>query len=77
MNEQEDIGASIYRKVKDGLGVALQVLLAAPVKLPAKLLNGARYLVMLLGLLDGLERVKRNQEEADTTEKGQDEQPGT
>ncbi len=42
------------KKLFNKIGQALQVVLLAPVKLPAKLGDGLRYLAMVLGLLETL-----------------------
>ncbi|SEM17832.1 hypothetical protein SAMN05216436_102144 [bacterium A37T11] len=63
MEEPEVKKKSIFQKVKNGLNVAVQVLLAVPVKLPSVLLDGARYVAMLLGLLDALEEEEEEKED--------------
>ncbi len=53
---------TIYQKIKKGLSVVAQVIITAPVKLPAKLLQGAQYLALLIGLLDSMEEEGKQQE---------------
>lgn len=49
--------------VKDGLHLAAQLILASPLKLPLKLVQGAKYVVLAIGLLDGLLSKKTDQDE--------------
>ena len=46
---------SILGRVKQALRAATKVIITAPLKLPAKLVAGARYVALLIGLLDALE----------------------
>ncbi|PPK99387.1 hypothetical protein SAMN05444682_11362 [Parapedobacter indicus] len=48
-------GVSWYQRVKSGLAVAAQAILAAPLKLPPKVVAGARYVALIIGVLDALE----------------------
>jgi len=54
-----------YRKVERVLRVLSRAILAAPVKLPAKVKTGAKYLVLLLGIVSSLEGLKKEEEEDD------------
>ena len=46
---------SWYQRIKSGLAVAAQAILAAPLKLPPKVVAGARYVTLVIGVLDALE----------------------
>lgn len=52
------------KKVLNKIGQALQMVLLAPVKLPAKLGNGLRYLALVLGLLETLLEEEQQQPDA-------------
>lgn len=43
-----------FGTIKRYLATAAQVIIAAPVKLPKKVVAGARYVALVLGLLDAL-----------------------
>ncbi len=58
----------VYRRVKQGLGAAAGLVLAAPLKLPSKVRQGAHYVALLIGLLDALEREKPDSPKAEGTE---------
>ena len=45
----------VLGRVKQALRAATKVIITAPLKLPAKLVAGARYVALLIGLLDALE----------------------
>jgi len=47
--------ASWYQRIKSGLAVAVHAVLAAPLKLPPKVVAGARYVALVIGVLDALE----------------------
>lgn len=49
--------------VKDGLHLAAQLILASPLKLPVKLIQGAKYVVLAISLFDGLLPKKTDQDE--------------
>ncbi len=56
-------GVPWYKKVKLVLQVVSGAILAAPVKLPEKLKAGAKYMALLLGIVDSLEQGKNKEEE--------------
>lgn len=62
-----------YRRVKHGLAAAARAILAAPLKLPPKVVAGARYVALLIGLLDALEASKPTRQPAAL--KGEEEPP--
>ncbi len=45
----------IYRKMKHALALVSQAIVAAPVKLPPKVVTVARYVALAVTLLDALE----------------------
>ena len=49
-------GHILYQRIKEGIALAARVIVTAPVKLPGKLVQGARYVALLIGLLDSLEQ---------------------
>lgn len=44
----------VYKKIKHALAVASQVIIAAPVKLPPKLVAVAKYVALAIGILDAV-----------------------
>jgi|GEM_PF-5683561 len=56
VNEQEQQAKkpvqAIAKQIKDGLHLAAQLILASPLKLPLKLVKGAKYVALAIGLLD-------------------------
>ncbi len=46
---------SLYQRIKQGLATAARVILAAPLKLPPKVVAGAKYVALAIGLLEALE----------------------
>ena len=49
----------LFKRIKAALSMAAQVIIAAPLKLPPKVLAGARYVALLIGLLDALDAGKQ------------------
>ncbi|HWK99429.1 MAG TPA: hypothetical protein VNQ55_05760 [Parapedobacter sp.] len=45
---------TLYDRIKDGLAVAGQLIIASPVKLPPKVVAVAKYVVLALGVLDAV-----------------------
>ncbi|WP_257670463.1 hypothetical protein [Parapedobacter tibetensis] len=45
-----------YGKIKNGLALAAQVIISAPLKLPTKVVAAAKYVALAIGLLDAIER---------------------
>lgn len=58
-------GPPWYRQIKKGLAVAAQVIIAAPVRLPGRLVQAAKYVSLLVGLLDGLDNEDAAGKESD------------
>lgn len=54
----------LFGQIKRYLATAAQVIITAPVKLPRKVVTGARYVAVVIGLLDALAS-KRDPEEGD------------
>jgi len=46
---------SLYERIKETLAVASQLIIAAPVKLPPKVVAVVRYVALALGLLEAVE----------------------
>ena len=51
-----------YRRVKRGLAAAAQAILAAPLKLPPKVVMVAKYVALALGVLEAVENGVRQEE---------------
>lgn len=47
---------TLYQRVKEVLALAAQIVITAPLKLPPRVVQGAQYLALLIGLLDSLDR---------------------
>jgi len=47
---------TLYQRVKEALALVAQIVITAPLKLPPKVVQGAQYLALLIGLLDSLDR---------------------
>lgn len=59
---------SIYRQIKNVLAVASQTIIAAPVKLPPKVVLVAKYVAMALGVLEAAEGTARKEGAHDADE---------
>ncbi len=46
---------TVYQRVKKGLGIVSQAIIAAPVKLPPKVVTVAKYVALALGMLEAVE----------------------
>lgn len=46
---------TLYEQIKETLAVASQLIITAPVKLPAKVVVVAKYLALALGVLEAVE----------------------
>ncbi len=61
MNEQKDAGLpeaeglTIYERIKEGLAVASQLIIATPLGLPPRVVAVARYVALALGVLEAVE----------------------
>jgi len=62
----------MYRKIKTALAAASRVILAAPVKLPGRVVQIAQYVALAIGLLDAVDR-QREPPLDDSEEGGMDE----
>ncbi|WP_262247647.1 hypothetical protein [Parapedobacter soli] len=47
--------ATLYERIKETLAVASQLVIAAPVKLPPRVVAVARYVALALGVLEAVE----------------------
>jgi len=54
---------TLYEQIKQGLALAAQLVISAPLKLPSKLVLGAKYATLLLSLLDALENDEEKEKE--------------
>lgn len=52
---------SLFGRIKRALYAAAQVIISAPLKLPPKVVAGARYVALLIGLLNALDTDKPGQ----------------
>lgn len=75
MNEQEKgVGLptvekpALYDRIKETLAVASQLIIAAPVRLPPKVVAIAKYVALALGVLDAVESAAHEREEGDEDE---------
>lgn len=59
---------TLYERIKETLAVASQLVIAAPVKLPPKVVLVARYVALALGVLEAVESGAR-QEGGETDER--------
>jgi len=56
----------LYERIKETLAVASQLIIAAPIKLPPKVVLIARYLALALGVLEAVENgTKKGGEDED------------
>jgi len=56
---------TIYERIKEGLAVASQLVIASPLKLPLKLVAVAKYLALTLGVLEAVEGAAKDRREED------------
>lgn len=57
---------TVYEQIKEALAVASQFIIAAPLKLPPKVVVVARYLALALGVLEAVENgAKKGGEDED------------
>ncbi|WP_257670710.1 hypothetical protein [Parapedobacter tibetensis] len=61
---------TLYEKIKEGLAVVSQFIIAAPLKLPPKVVTVAKYVALALGVLEAVES-------GITQREGDDENPAT
>jgi hypothetical protein len=59
---------SLYRRIKRGLSVAARAIITAPLKLPAKVVAAARYVALLVGVLDALDSEQQRSDGPDAPE---------
>ena len=55
---------TLYKRIKETLVMASQLVIASPVKLPPKVVVVARYVALALGVLEAVEGGMRNEEGA-------------
>ncbi len=53
---------TIYERIKEGLAVASQLVIASPLKLPTKVVVVAKYLALALGVLEAVEGAAKKRE---------------
>lgn len=57
---------TVYERIKETLAVASQLVIAAPMKLPPKVVMVARYLALALGVLEAVENgAKKGEDDED------------
>jgi len=59
---------TLYERIKETLAVASQLIIAAPVKLPPKVVAVASYVALALGVLEAVESAAREGGEGDERE---------
>lgn len=59
---------SLYERIKETLAVASQFIIAAPLKLPPKVVAVAKYVALALGVLEAVESGVRKEGEDDAVE---------
>ncbi|MFC3198273.1 hypothetical protein ACFOET_11680 [Parapedobacter deserti] len=52
---------TLYDKIKETLAIASQLIIAAPVKLPPKIVVVAKYVALALGVLEAVESAARKE----------------
>jgi len=68
---------NIFRKIRQGLRDAAQVIIMAPIKLPAKVVAVARYVALAIGILETLDPEKGAEGlQTKDKEKGEEEPDG-
>jgi len=65
MNDQKP---DLYNRVKEVLAVTSQLIIASPLKLPAKLVAVAKYLALALGVLEAVEAAAKVQGDGEADE---------
>ncbi|MBK1442592.1 hypothetical protein JHJ32_21510 [Parapedobacter sp. ISTM3] len=51
---------TVYDRIREGLAVASQLIIASPLSLPAKVVAVAKYVTLALGILDAVERAGKS-----------------
>jgi len=59
---------TLFNRIKETLAVASQLIIAAPVKLPPKVLMVAKYVALALGVLEAAENASKRKEDIDDEE---------
>ncbi|WP_353197181.1 hypothetical protein [Parapedobacter defluvii] len=68
---QENVGGlevsrpTLYERIKEGLAVASQLVIASPLKLPPRVVAVANYLALALGVLEAVEGAAKDRREGD------------
>lgn len=68
---------AIITEVKAGLHLAAQLILASPLKLPLKLVKGAKYVALAIGLLDQILHHQTEEDSAGAAKNSSDETGAT
>jgi len=56
---------TIYERIKEGLAIASQLVIASPLRLPSKVVSVAKYLALALGVLEAVESAAKQGREGD------------
>lgn len=56
---------TLYERIKEGLAMASQFIVASPLKLPPKVVTLAKYVALALGVLEAVEGAARDRREDD------------
>jgi len=59
---------TLYERIKEALAMASQLIIAAPVKLPRKVVAVASYVALALGVLEAVESAAKEGGESDESE---------
>ena len=56
---------TLFERIKEGLAIASQLVIASPLKLPPKVVLVAKYLALALGVLEAVEHAGTDRREGD------------
>lgn len=59
---------TVFNRIKGGLAMASQLIIASPLKLPPKVVAVARYMALALGILDAVTAANQKGEDDDESE---------
>ncbi|GGG93989.1 hypothetical protein GCM10007415_31280 [Parapedobacter pyrenivorans] len=59
---------TLYDRIKGGLAMASQLIIASPLKLPPKVVAVAKYMALALGILDAVTAANQKREDGDESE---------
>ncbi len=59
---------TLYERIKETLAVASQLIIASPLKLPPKVVAGAKYVALMLGVMEAVENSGKPEREGGADE---------